>query len=173
MTLTKTSLRHLLLSAMFLAILVVQEQLLVMLPNIQLTTALIMIYATILPAPLLGLLVFSYVILDSLITGTFNLFYMIPMLFGWLLLAFVARMIRNRSLFVILLVALGFGFVYGWIYIPFQMIQFGINIAWPYLVADLPFEISMAVSNFFSVLLLYPLLSGLLKQLDAHRQAEE
>ena len=39
---------------MFLAILVVQEQLLIFLPNIQLTVVLIMVYASFMPSHLLG-----------------------------------------------------------------------------------------------------------------------
>ncbi len=161
----KRNLRNIVFTAMLLTVLVVQEQLLVLLPNIQLTTVLLMVYAAILPGSLLGVLVVSYVFLDNLLMGSFNLLYTLPMLFAWLFFVFVARLIRNKSMFVILLFALVFGFVYGWFYIPSMMIERGISIFWPYLLSDLPFEIVLALNNYFTVLLLYPILTGLLRPL--------
>ncbi|MBN2504364.1 MAG: hypothetical protein JXB20_03365 [Bacilli bacterium] len=150
---------------MFLAVLVVQEQLLVLLPNIQLTAVLLMVYAAVLPSSLLGVLVFAYVLLDSMLMGSLNLLYVIPMLAAWLTFVYVARLLRDRSIFIILIFAFLYGFVYGWFFIPAAMIERGIAIAWPYFLADLPFEIVMAVNNYFTVLLLYPLLKNLLKPL--------
>jgi hypothetical protein len=144
---------------MLLGILIVQEQLLVFLPNIQLTVVLIMVYAAILPGYLLGFLVVGYVILDNLLMGSFSLIYTPPMLIAWSLLALIGFLVKGRSIIIILIIAFFFGFIYGWIFIPFNMFLHGINIFWPYLISDLPFEITMAVNNYLTVLLLYkPLL---------------
>jgi len=163
--LPKRNLRNIVFTAMLLTVLVVQEQLLVLLPNIQLTTVLLMVYAAILPSSLLGVLVVSYVFLDNLLMGSFNLLYTLPMLLAWLFFVYVARLIRNKSMFAILLFAFAFGFIYGWFFIPSTMIERGISIFWPYFLSDLPFEIVLAVNNYFTVLLLYPILTGLLKPL--------
>ncbi len=48
-----------------------------------------------------------------------------------------------------------FGFVYGWVFIPFRMLQLGIDELWPYLLADLPFEIIMATTGLLTVLWIY------------------
>ncbi len=159
----KVSLRHLILTGMLLAVLIAQEQLLIFLPNIQLTVVLIMVYAAILPGYLLVFLVLGYVLLDNLIMGSFSLIYTPPMLLAWLMLALIGRLVRDRSMIVILLAALLFGFLYGWVFIPFNMIVYGLNVFWPYLASDLPFEIVMAVNNYFTVLLLYRPLTALLR----------
>ncbi len=155
---------------MLLAVLVVQEELLVLLPNIQLTTVLLMVYAAILPGSMLGILVVAYVFIDNLIMGSMNLMYIVPMLLAWLVFSFIARAIRHKSMFVILGFAFIYGFVYGWFYIPAKIIEQGINVFWPYLQADIPFEIIMAVNNYFTVLLLYPILRNLLEPLTAKYQ---
>jgi hypothetical protein len=161
----KNTLRHVILTGMFLAILIVQEQLLLFLPNIQLTVVLIMVFAAILPGYLLVFLVFGYVMLDNLLMGSFSLLYTPPMLIGWMLLALFGWLVRNRSFFIVLLTALVFGFLYGWVYIPFNMLLHGISTFWPYLAADLPFEITMAVNNYLTVLILYKPLLALVKPL--------
>ena len=161
----KNTLRHVILTGMFLAILIVQEQLLVFLPNIQLTVVLLLVYSALLPGYLLGFLVVGYVLIDNLIMGSFSLIYTPPMLIGWVILAILGKLVQNRSLIVVLLVALLFGFVYGWVFIPFNMIVHGIKTFWPYFLADLPFEITMAVNNYFTVLLFYKPLTALLRPL--------
>ncbi|MGI6392412.1 MAG: hypothetical protein ACOX16_02205 [Candidatus Izemoplasmatales bacterium] len=167
------TLRQVILTGMFLAILVVQEQLLIFLPNIQLTVVLIMVYASFMPSHLLGFLIVGYVFLDNLIMGSFSIIYTPPMLIAWILLAVIGRLVRNSSMIVVLLSAFLFGFVYGWIYIPFSMIVHGIDIFWPYLLADLPFEITMALNNYLTVLILYKPLRALLEPLMIPKNENE
>jgi len=153
------------LTAILLAILVVQEEYLVLLPNIQFTAVLLLVYAAILPWSLLCTLVVSYVFIDNLIMGSFSLLYTIPMLFAWLFFVVIGKLIAKKSFFVILIFAFAFGFIYGWFYFPTQMILQGVDILWPYFLADLEFEIVMAVCNYFTVLLLYRTLVALLEKL--------
>lgn len=153
---------------MLLAILVIQEHFLILAPNIQLTVALLVVYATILPKHLLFILVLAYVVLDSVLMGSLNLLYFPPMLIAWFFLVFIARLLRNQLPIWTMLFAFFYGFIYGWLFIPFAMIERGIRSFWPYLLADLPFEIIMAVNNFFTVLLLYNPLTVVLKPLFAN-----
>jgi len=140
---------------MLLAILFVQEQLLVLIPQFQFTVVLIMVYAAIFPYRILIPMIAGYVLLDNIYMGSLNYLYFIPMLFAWLLLAFVARKLRNSPFYVQTIIAVVFGFVYGWVYIPARMIEQGVGIFWLYLKMDLPFEIMMAASNLVTVLLVY------------------
>lgn len=151
----KQSIRTITFSAMLLAVLVVQEQLLTLLPNIQLTVVLIMVYGAILPYTYLTTVIVGYVFLDSMIMGSFHLLYLIPMLIGWLSLAYVSRMIRHRKIGLIIFVAMFYGFYYGWLFIPFRLLDIGINRFWEYLKSDLIFEFFMVVNNVLTVGLLY------------------
>jgi hypothetical protein len=151
----KDMIRSITLAGMLLAILFVQEQLLVLVPQFQFTVVLIMVYACIFPYKLLIPLIFSYVLLDNIFMGSLNYLYFIPMVFAWILLAVVARSIRHKPFYVQVIVAVLFGFVYGWIYLPARMIEQGVGIFWLYLKMDLPFEIMMAFSNLVTMLLAY------------------
>ncbi|MCD6482396.1 MAG: hypothetical protein J7K80_01490, partial [Candidatus Izimaplasma sp.] len=95
--------------------------------------------------------------LDSLYMGGFNLFYMVPMMLAWYLIPISYHTIlrKTKSELKLALFAMIFGFVYGWIFIPFNMIQTGIPNFIPYLIADLPFELIMATTGFLTVLWLY------------------
>ena len=159
------SIRHITLAAMLLAVLYVQELLLSGLPNIQLTVVLIMVYAAVLPLSLSLPIVIGYVLLDNLLFGTISLIYTPAMFFSWMLLAIVAKLLSKKSFYAILGFAVLFAFLYGWSFIPANIMVQGITNFWPYLWADLPFELIMALSNFVSVLLLYRPLKSILKNL--------
>jgi len=159
------SIRHITLAAMLLAVLYVQELLLSGLPNIQLTVVLIMVYAAVLPLSLSLPIVIGYVLLDNLLFGTISLIYTPAMFFSWMLLAIVAKLLSKKSFYAILGFAVLFAFLYGCSFIPANIMVQGITNFWPYLWADLPFELIMALSNFVSVLLLYRPLKSILKNL--------
>jgi len=151
----KDTVRSITLAAMLLAILFVQEQFLVLIPQFQFTVVLIMVYATIFPYKILVPMISGYVLLDNMFMGTLNYLYFVPMLFAWLLLALVSRALKNKPFYVQTILAIVFGFFYGWVYLPARMLEQGIGIFWLYLKMDLPFEIMMAISNFITVLLVY------------------
>lgn len=162
--------RSITLAGMLLAILFVQEQLLVLVPQFQFTVVLIMVYACIFPYKILLPLVSAYVLLDNVYMGTLNYLYFIPMLFAWLLLAVVSRALRNRPFYVQVIIGIVFGFVYGWVYLPARMIEQGVGIFWLYLKMDLPFEIMMAASNLVTILLVYQPLRFSLEKLIEHKE---
>ncbi len=152
-----TPLRRLIILAMSVTILFVQEQVLTFIPNVQFTTLLLVLYASLFKFRENVMIIFVHVILDSLYMGAFNPFYMTPMFIGWVLIPLAYHTVLNRTTNEVKLAifALFMGFVYGWVFIPFVMIQLGMNQFWPYLLADIPFEIIMATANFITVLWLY------------------
>lgn len=152
---------------MLLAILVIQEEILSFLPQVQLTVILIIVYARFLSSKELYPLVFAYVILDNLIMGSFNFLYTPAMIFSWLLLALVARAIRNKPDYVAFLVAVIFPFPYGWSFLPATAILQNFTLAQTitYLKIDLGAEALMAVASVVTYLAFYQPLKELFHRL--------
>lgn len=158
--------KKLLMIAFAISITFVQEQMLLLLPNVQLTVLLIFLFVSVFTYKESLIYIIGYVLLDNLYMGGFNLFYMIPMLFAWSLipLAYHTVLKRTTSESKLAVAALLFGFIYGWSFIPFNMIQMGIDNFWVYLSADVTFEIIMAVTGFVTVYYLFkPLRVALLR----------
>ncbi len=147
--------RGIILAAILIAFLVVQEEVLTLIPNVQLTVMLIMLYAYFMPYEILLPLILAYVIIDNMFMGSLNLLYTPAMVFAWMFLGVISRLIRNKKDYILVLFALFFGFFYGWTFIPAQMLTYGIKIFWPYFVSDLPAEIIMAINNVVTVIFLY------------------
>lgn len=154
-----------LLSAMT-AILVVQEFALNMLPNIQFTTLLLVVYSHILGAKRTSLIIVLYVILDNLLMGSFNIIYFPSMLAAWLLVPFCLHLFFKDEANATSLALFGFlfAFVYGWMFVPASIALTGVRLT-DYLLADLPFQLIMAVSNFLTILWLFEPLSKKLMDL--------
>ncbi len=168
------TLKRMIFIAMAATILFVQEQLLTMLPNVQLTVLLLVLFSSVLTFRETMTVIFVHVILDSLFMGAFYPFYMVPMFIGWSLVPIAYHTVLRRTNNELKLAAFGFvhGFLYGWTFIPFVMIQTGIYQFWPYLMADLLFEIIMGVSSFITILWLfkplYRIVSRELNKTDQH-----
>jgi len=154
---TMLPLRRLIILAMSVTILFVQEQVLTFIPNVQFTTLLIVLYASLFTFRENVIIIFVHVILDSLYMGAFNPLYMTPMFIGWVLIPLFYNTVMGKTKDEKKLAGFAFimGFVYGWTFIPFAMFQLGIDNFWAYLIADIPFEIIMALTNFMTVLWLY------------------
>jgi hypothetical protein len=164
--------RQLLTIAFAITITFVQEQVLLFIPNVQFTVLLIILFSSIFTFKESIVYVIGYVLLDSLYMGGFNLFYMVPMLLSWALIPMLYHTVLKKTSNEYILggFAFIFGFVYGWMFIPFNMLQTGIYNVVPYLIADIPFEIIMAVTGFVTVVWLYkPLLVTMQKILYAQR----
>lgn len=160
--------KRMLMIALAVPIIIIQEELLLIFPNVQFTVLLIILFSSIFTIKESLIMVFVYVLIDSMYMGALNPLYMIPMILGWSLIPIVAHTIlRNtKSEIVLAFFALVFGFVYGWMFIPFKIIEQGITEVWPYFVADLPFEIIMSVTGFTTVILLFKPLYSVLSQFD-------
>lgn len=159
--------RRILTIATAISITFVQEQMLVFIPNVSFTVVLIILFSSVLSLKESLIYVFIYVFLDNMYMGGLNLFYMIPMLIGWSLIPISYNTILKKSHdeYRLAIFALIFGFVYGWLFIPFNMIQYAVSSFIPYLLADILFEIVMAISGFLTVIWLFKPLHKVLESL--------
>jgi len=162
------SVKRMIMIALAVPIIIIQEQLLVMVPNVQFTVVLIILFSSIFSLKESIIMVLVYVLIDSMYMGALNPLYMTPMVLGW---SFIPLSIHTylrgtKSEMKLAVFALGFGFLYGWIFIPFKIIEQGITTVWPYFIADLPFEIIMAATGFITVILLFKPLYKIIKQYD-------
>ena len=158
--------KKLLMISLSIAIIFTQEQLLMFLPNVQLTVLLIILFVSVYSFKESIIMITAYVLLDSLYMGGFNVFYMVPMLLAWYLipLSYNTILRRTKSEHKLAIFALIFGFIYGWMFIPFNMIQTGVPHFLPYLIADIPFELIMATTGFLTVLWMYKPLYNVLTE---------
>jgi len=162
------SVKRMIMIALAVPIIIIQEQLLVMVPNVQFTVVLIILFSSIFSLKESIIMVLVYVLIDSMYMGALNPLYMTPIVLGW---SFIPLSIHTylrgtKSEMKLAVFALGFGFLYGWIFIPFKIIEQGITTVWPYFIADLPFEIIMAATGFITVILLFKPLYKIIKQYD-------
>ncbi len=143
--------------ALAVAITFVQEQLLVFLPNIQFTVLLIFVFSSVFSIKESFIYVITYVILDNLYLGGFQIINVVPMLFAWNLIPLsLHTWLKTRNEFLLALVAFVFGFVYSWSFLPGTVILYGFEHMWKvYLLADLPFEIILATTGFVTIYWLY------------------
>lgn len=157
---TKKSIRSITTSAMLLAVLVAQEFILASIPQVSLTVILIIIYARYLSYKELIPVVIAYVFLDNLLMGSLNFIYTMPMLISWPLLAIIARAIRNKPIYLSFIWSILFAFIYGWMFIPANMIMMSNFNVWLYLKLDWPFEFMMAINSLTTFLIFYqPIIS--------------
>ncbi len=141
----------------------VQEQLLVFIPNVQLTVLLILLFSSMFSIKESIIMIMVYVFIDSLYMGALNVFYMVPLFIAWTIipLSYHTFLRRTDNEYKLAAFAFVFGFVFGWIFIPFRILELGITELWPYLLADIPFEAIMATTGFVTVIWLYkPLLNA-------------
>lgn len=166
----KISTKEITILSLLTTILFVQEQLLMMIPNVSFTPFLIILYSKILPFKRVSLIVIIYVLIDNLYMGSLNLIYTPPMLIAWLLIPILLKtLFKNiNNTLGLALFGCAFGFIYGWIYIPTYIIAgnlpFTIPVITAYLAADILFEIIMAVSNFICIIWFYDPLRNLLEK---------
>ncbi len=154
--------------ASFVAIVFVQEQALMLLPNIQFTTLLIVLYTKLLSFKKAVAVIIVYVFLDSLLWLGMGIVYVPTLLLGWLLIPVLLHTVFKRleTSLELAIFGLVFGFVYGWIQIPAAVLITNVPFI-PYLVADIPFEAIMAISNFLTILWLYEPLHKRIKMIQS------
>lgn len=142
--------------AILTTLLLIQEQALSFIPNVQFSTLLILLFASTFKLRDSLLMLLVYVVLDSLYMGAFNPFYMAPMYLGWATLPVLYHTLIKKHENIYLMATLGLvgGFIYGVIFMPFAVLQTGVDPR-VYLMADLPFQLIMATSNFITILWLY------------------
>lgn len=161
-------LRHLVIFAMFGAMMFVSKKAMESLPNIHLigmfTVLLTLVYRWWALVPL-----YIYIMLDGLFFG-FSLAWM-PYLYVWLplwgaaMLLPVSKMSRGVKAVAYPAVCALHGLAFGTLYAPAQALMFGLTfkqmLAW--IISGLPFDVLHCVGNFVAGLLILPLSELLLK----------
>lgn len=152
----KITTKDIVLIALFAAILTIQEELLVFIPNVNLTVFLIVVFSKSFGLLRSLLIVAVYVLLDNLIMGSLSPIWTPFMLLGWSLIPILLNTIFklvNESTKLAVLGAF-FSFLYCWIYLIPNVIVLNIDIR-AYLAADIYFEIILAVTSFLSIMWFY------------------
>ncbi|HON63988.1 MAG TPA: hypothetical protein PK840_03790 [Bacilli bacterium] len=152
----KILVRDIALIGILTAILFVQEQALTFLPNIQVTVFLIVVYSKSLKLSHTMIIIFIHVILDNLLMGSFNLVYLPFMMIGWMLIPLLLNSLFKKvnDSFPLGLLGILFSFLYSWIMLIPQAFITEVDLA-AYWIADIPFEILLALSSFLTILWLY------------------
>lgn len=173
MTKTNQPIKDLTLIVVATSILFVQQMALSFIPNIQLSVLLVILYTRLFGFRKTVLIVTIHVIIVNLFSP---LGPVLPVLLPAMYIAWLLIPVLLSTIFKTLDNAIGlaifafiYGFVYGWIFIPFNVWLLDAPFL-PYLLADLPFEVMMAVANFLSVLWLY---QPLKKALQTHMMLPE
>ena len=152
--------------AIFAAIIFVLEYAMQILPNIQLTILLIVLFSKKLGFIRSSLIVLIYTVLDICIMGGFNFIYFPFFLCAWLLIPVsLNTFFKNvNNPFALALLGVLYSFIFSWIMIIPGVIIMHVDFV-SYLVADIVFELILAASSFLSILWLYKPLSNLLEKL--------
>lgn len=164
--------REITLLAACIAILFVQEQLLTFIPNFQFTTVLIIIYSRVFKFKKTTVIIFSHVLLDNIYMGSIGMpNIVIPMFLAWMIVPICMNTILRKTDNIIILSIFGylFGHIYGLVYVPFQAWFLNIDIS-KYVIADIPFEIIMGISNLLTILWLYAPLRKTIESLYSNQQ---
>ncbi len=153
--------------AILAAILFVQEQALSFLPNIQLTVFLLVLYSKVLKLWKVLLVIFIHVLLDNLFMGSISIYYFPFMLLGWSTVPIVINIFFKNNENPIILAIVGFGcsFIYCWMFAIPQVLFTETNLM-TYLVADVLFEIILAISSFLTILWLFKPCYNIMKRLN-------
>jgi len=150
--------KDLTLIALLAAILFVQQLALSMLPNIQFTTLLIVLYTKVLGFKKTTFIIIIHVIISNFFSpyGTMNPIFLPSVFISWMLIPISLSTIFKKveSPYILAFIGFVFGFIYGWSFIPISVIVLEVPLK-AYFLMDLPFEIVMAISNFLTILWLY------------------
>lgn len=142
--------------AVLSSILFVQEQLLAFLPNIQLTFFLIILYSKVLKLRGTLLIVTIHVLLDNLLNGSLSVLTTIPMFIGYIQIPLIIQIFFKNAKKPLFLASYGVlaSIIYSFSFLITNWLILPINIV-SYIIADIPFTLTLCISSFISILLLY------------------
>ena len=135
-------------------ILFVQEELLTVIPSVQLTFFLIMIYGATIGIGYGSIIVVAHVLLDNLFMSSFTIATIGPMLIGYEITLILGYLLRGKNEFLNG-VANGFcAIIYSALFIPVNIWLYNVNPT-AYVIADIPFVLVMVTCNFLCAIFLY------------------
>ena len=157
------------LMALLAAVLMLQKELMSFLPNISFTVFLILLYAKCLGFCRTAVIITVYLLLDSTIWGSLNPIFTTAQWVGWMLgpVLYCTAFRKTENNIVLACAAALAAFLYCWVIIvPTALIYTDqIGTLGAYILADIPWEIILAISGFIPTLLLYEPLSKLMRKL--------
>lgn len=160
---SKITIRELCILAFMTVILFVQEELLSVLPNIQLTFLLLAVYVKVFGFRKTTMIVLAHVLLDNIIMGSLTPIVMIPMVLGYMIYIGLIYLVRNKSIIFISLIGIIGSLIYCYLFLITNAVFLDIDVFY-YWIADIPFEIMLVLSTVFTLIYLYnPLSDKLLK----------
>ena len=136
------------------AILFAQEEILTVIPNVQLTFLLVCCYGATVGVGYGTLIISIHVLLDNIVMGSLTPFIMIPQFIGLFIALLLGYLLRNKNEYIQALGSALACILYSWAYIPFNIVYFNVKFI-PYLIADIPFELILVVTSLVTVILLY------------------
>ena len=153
--------------AMLTAIIFAQEQILTFFPQFQFTILLLILYSKCLGFIKTTIIIIIHVLLDNLVMGSLNYLYTPAMLVGWLMIPVLINTIFKKvnSAVGLACCSIVFALLYSWAFIPISVFATDVKF-WAYVIADIPFEIMLAVFSFLTVLWLYKPLEKVLMSLN-------
>ena len=141
--------------AMFIAIIFAQEEALTVIPNVQLTVLLLMVYGAVV-GPLWGtVIVLAHCLFDNLFMASLMPQVFIPMAIGWEIVMLFGWMGKKWPLFAKVILSVLGALIYCWLFVIANSIAFTNLDIKKYIIADIPFEIMLMCSSGISVALLY------------------
>lgn len=142
--------------AILTAITFVVEQILSYVPLVQLTVFFLLLFSKKLKTIKTLIIIVVHVLLDNLVSGAFNILYVIFMTIGYTSIPLFTNVLFKGKEKVIELSFIGLicSFIYSWILIIPGCIIFEMNFI-DYLKGDIIFEIGLALSSFITTLILY------------------
>lgn len=170
----KLTTKDIVLIAMLTAIIFAQEQVLSFIPQFQFTILLTILYSKCLGLIKTSIIITIHVILDNLVMGSLNYLYTPAMLVGWLLIPLLITTIFKKvnSSLGLAICSILFALLYSWSFIPMSVLTTDVDF-WAYLIADIPFEVMLAVFSFLTVLWLYKPLEKVLMSLNQSYQFDK
>lgn len=141
-------------------VLFVQEQLLMVIPNVSLTIILMILYSKKLGLKKTLLIIFVYCMLDNLYMSSFNIVFTPVMLIGWFIIPIAVNTVFKKvnNIFHLSLIAFLLSLTYSWAFVIPSCLMFDMNVI-TYMIADIPYELILGISSFATTLILYKPLS--------------
>lgn len=139
--------------AIFSALIYSSELALSFLPNFSFTPLLFAVYFYTRNRYNSLLLILIYILLQGII-WSFN-FYLISMYMGWVVWLILVNLLKMKyNLGNLVFISIMFGVVYGLSFLPLTWLVYRID-PWVYIIADIPFQLNMIISNLITMLLLF------------------
>ena len=144
-------------------ILFVQEELLTVIPSVQLTFFLIMIYGATIGLGYGSIIVLAHVLLDNLYMGSFYITTIGPMIIGYEITLLAGYLLRGKNEFLNGTINALCAVIYSALFIPVNIFVYDVE-PLAYMIADIPFVLVMMTCNMFCALFLYKPIYNLLNK---------